>query len=186
MVSLMALWLPIVLAAVLVFVVSSVIHMFLPWHAGDWQPLPREDEIRDALRPIAIPPGDYYTPYASGSEEMRSEAWRKKCEEGPVFFMTVLPDGVPRMGAQLLQWFVYCAVIGLFAGYVTGIGLGYGAGYMDVFRVSGAVAFIGYSMSIPQGSIWYRRSWGYTIRSMIDGLVYGVVTGGVFGWLWPS
>lgn len=186
MVSVMALWLPILVAAVLVFVVSSVIHMALPWHKADFRALPDEDGVRGALRPFAIPPGDYYTPYASGSEEMRSESWQTKVQEGPVIFMTVLENGMPRMGGQLLQWFVYCAVVGLMAAYVTGIGHGVGADYMDVFRVSGAVAFIGFSMAIPQGSIWYKRSWGYTLRTMIDGLVYGLVTGGVFGWLWPG
>lgn len=186
MVSLGALWLPIVVAAVVVFVASSVIHMFLPWHKGDFRRLPGEDGIRDALAGKDIPPGDYYTPYASGTEEMRSEAWQAKCNAGPVMFVTVLPNRVPAMGGQLAAWLVYCAVVGLFAAYLTGAALGPGAHYLAVFRISGAAAFMGYSLALAQGSIWYAKGWGATLRSMIDGLVYGLLTGGVFGWLWPA
>jgi hypothetical protein len=27
--------------------------------------------------------------------------------------------------------------------------------------------------------------WGTTIKEVIDGLVYGLLTAGTFGWLWP-
>jgi len=51
--------------------------------------------------------------------------------------------------------------------------------------VVGTVAFACYAMSLPQASTWYKRNWGTTIRSMIDGLVYGLLTAGTVGWLWP-
>ena len=53
-----ALWLPILLSAVLVFVASSIIHMASPWHKSDYPKMPNEDGVMDALRPFAIPPGD--------------------------------------------------------------------------------------------------------------------------------
>ena len=62
MTALPALWLPILLSSVIVFVVSSVIHMALPWHKSDYPPIPNEDKVMDALRPFAIPPGDYMVP----------------------------------------------------------------------------------------------------------------------------
>jgi hypothetical protein len=34
-------------------------------------------------------------------------------------------------------------------------------------------------------SIWYHRSWGTTLRYTVDGLVYALLTAGIFGWLWP-
>ena len=55
-----------------------------------------------------------------------------------------------------------------------------------VFQVAGCVAFIGYAMALPQNSIWWGRSWSWTIRNMLDGLLYGLLTGGTFGWLWPK
>ena len=46
MVSISALWLPILLSAVIVFVASSIIHMVLPVHRGDYRKLPEEDRVR--------------------------------------------------------------------------------------------------------------------------------------------
>ena len=73
MVSIPSLWLPILLAAVLVFVASSIIHMALKYHSTDFKKLPDEDGVMDALRPFAIPPGDYVVPFAGSTEVMRSE-----------------------------------------------------------------------------------------------------------------
>jgi len=89
------------------------------------------------------------------------------------------------MGAQLTQWFLYSVVISFFAAYVTGRVLTAEAHYLEVFRVAGTVAFMGYAMALPQYSIWYKRNWGTTARSMFDGLVYSLLTAGTFGWLWP-
>ena len=59
------------------------------------------------------------------------------------------------------------------------------APYRHVFRFAGCTAFVGYSLALVQHSIWYKRNWGTTLKSMCDGLVYGLLTAGVFGWLWP-
>jgi len=37
-----------------------------------------------------------------------------------------------------------------------------------------------------QMSIWYRRSWSTTLKATLDGVIYGLLTGGAFGWLWPA
>jgi hypothetical protein len=66
------LWLPILLSSVIVFVVSSVIHMVLPWHKSDYPKVPNEERFMDALRPLAVPPGDYMVPRPSSTQEMRS------------------------------------------------------------------------------------------------------------------
>ena len=58
MTALSALWVPILLSAVIVFIASAIIHMVLPWHKGDYLALPNEDQIMSALRPLAIAPGD--------------------------------------------------------------------------------------------------------------------------------
>ncbi|MBC7791989.1 MAG: hypothetical protein H7Z74_18740, partial [Anaerolineae bacterium] len=50
MTGLIMLWLPIILSAVIVFVVSSIIHMALPWHKSDYPKVPNEDQVRNALR----------------------------------------------------------------------------------------------------------------------------------------
>ena len=185
MVSVASLWLPVLLSAGIVFVVSSVIHMVLTYHKSDSGPLPDEGKVADALRPLEIPPGDYVTPYAADSKTMGSAEYMEKMKSGPVAFITVLPSEPLTMGKSLALWFGYSVVVGAFAGYVAGLALGPGAEYGAVFRIVSTVAFAGYSLAVLQSTIWWHRSWGYTLKTMFDGLVYALLTGGAFGWLWP-
>jgi Flp pilus assembly protein TadB len=186
MALLFSLWLPILLSSVFVFVASSIIHMMLPYHKGDYKKVPAQDDVMDALRKFNIPPGDYMLPRCDSMEEMRSAAFKEKMKKGPVVMMTVMPSGQLGIGSQLVQWFIYCMVIGVFAAYVTSRALVPGAPYLVVFRFAGTVAFAGYALALAQFSIWYRRSWRTTIVSMFDGLIYACLTAGTFGWLWPK
>jgi hypothetical protein len=185
MVGLSSLWLPILISAVFVFVASSVIHMASPWHKNDYPKLGKEDQVLDALRPLSIPPGDYMMPRPSGREEMRSPAFADKLKRGPVVVMTVWESGGMSMTSNLVQWFLYCIAISLFAAYIAGRALPMGVPYLRVFRFAGATAFIGYAAALWQMSIWYRRAWMTTIKSTVDGLIYALLTAGTFGWLWP-
>ena len=120
MTGLSALIVPILLSAVLVFVASSIIHMLLPWHHSDYPKLTNEDGVRDALRPLAIPPGDYMVPRPSSTEDMRSPEFAEKMKQGPVLIFTVIPNGPFSMRRNLILWFLYCVVVGLFAAYIAG------------------------------------------------------------------
>ena len=185
MVALTSLWLPIVLSAVVVFVASSIIHMMLPYHRNDIRQLPREDEVMAALRPFDIPPGDYGMPRAQSMQGMKAPEFLEKMKTGPVAFVTVVPNGPPSMGASLGQWFFYSILVSIFAGYIAGAALPHGAHYLKVFQITGSSAFAGYALALMQSSIWYKRNWGTTVVLMFDGLVYALLTAGVFGWLWP-
>ncbi|MFN7986359.1 MAG: hypothetical protein U0529_02740 [Thermoanaerobaculia bacterium] len=185
MVPITSLWIPILVSAALVFVVSSVIHMLLPIHKGDFRKLPKEDEALEAMGRLGLPPGDYMFPQASAMSDLKDPAFLAKMAKGPVGTMTIVPSGPPAMGASLGLWFVYCAVVGLFAAYVAGRALAVGAHYLAVFRFAGVTAFVGYSLALWQNTIWYRRSALTTLKSTVDGLVYALCTAGVFGWLWP-
>ncbi len=186
MVPVNSLWVPILLSAVAVFVVSSLIHMLLRYHRNDFGKLPRESEVMDALRPFEIPPGEYVMPCAGSPKEMETADYNERAEKGPVAFMTFMPNGRMAMGKSLVQWFLYSIVVGVFAGYVTGQALGPGAHYLAVFRFAGCTAFVGYALALAQNSIWYKRAWSMTLKSAFDGLVYACMTAGVFGWLWPA
>lgn len=185
MTELNALWLPILLSAVIVFVVSSIIHTVLPWHKNDYAKIPNEDKFMDALRPLAIPPGDYMVPRPSSSQEMRAPDFAEKVKKGPVMILTVMPNRMMPMGKNLVNWFLYSVIVSLFAAYVAGRALPVGAPYLHVFRFAGTTAFLGYSAALWQMSIWYQRAWSTTIKSTIDGLIYALLSAGVFGWLWP-
>jgi len=185
MVGISGLYLPLLLSAVFVFVASSIIHMALPWHKNDYPAAPREDDLRAAVGALDLPAGDYMVPRAGSMEAMKSPEFQEKLKQGPNLIMTVLPRGGFNMGRNLGLWFVYLLVISLFAAYVSGRALPSAAPYLAVFRFAGATAFLGYSAAIWQMAIWYHRSWGTTIRTTIDGLIYAMITAGTFGWLWP-
>ena len=185
MTGILSLLIPIVLSAVIVFVVSSIIHMASPWHKNDYPKMPNEDQVRNALRPLAIPPGDYMIPRPSGSEEMRSPEFAEKVRQGPNMVVTVMPNAPFSMKSNLIQWFLYALVVSVLAAYVAGRALPAGSPYLSVFRFVGVTAFIGYSVALWQMSIWYRRAWSITVKASVDGLIYALLTAGTFGWLWP-
>jgi len=186
MISLMSLWLPILLSAVIVFVVSSIIHMFLKYHHTDFIKLPSEDEVMQSLRKFDIPPGDYIIPHASGTKEMKSPEYIEKTNQGPVGFMTIMKNGMPSMGKSLVMWFIYSIVVSFFSAYLASRFLTLETHYITVFRFIGTTAFMGYSLALLQNSIWYKRNWCATIKSAFDGLIYALMTAGTFGWLWPG
>ena len=186
MVHIPSLWIPILLSAVLVFIVSAIIHMVLGYHRSDYKKLPSEDAVLEALRKFNIPPGDYHFPRPDSMKAMKEPAFIEKCTKGPIGMMTIMKPGPPSMGRELFQWFVYIVVVGIFAAYVAGRALAPGAPYLAVFRFVGTTAFACYSMGLIQNHIWYKRSRSATLKSMFDGLVYACLTAGVFGWLWPD
>ncbi len=185
MTGLHSLWLPLLLSSVLVFVASSVIHMLLPWHKGDYRKVPDEDRFMETMRGLGVPPGDYMVPRPSSNKDAGSPQFREKLARGPVMMLTVLPAGPYNMARNLVLWFLYVLAVGVLAGYVAGRALPPGTPYLRVFRFAGVTAFIGYSAALWQLSIWYRRAWRTTIASTFDGLIYALLTAGVFGWLWP-
>ncbi len=141
----------------------------------------------DALRHFKIPSGDYVVPHAGSMKAMNSPEYKAKLEKGPLAFMTVLKDGAHgAMGAQLGMWFCYSVLISIFTAYVTGRTLGASPEFITIFRFGGAIAFMGYSMALLQNSIWYKRKWSSTFKSMFDGLIYALVTAATFAWLWPA
>ena len=185
MVHILALWLPILLSAVLVFLASSVIHMLTPWHRSDYAKLPEEDKFRDAVRPLGIAPGDYMVPRPSSTAEMRSPEFKEKFAKGPVMMFTMMQNKTMGMGKNLVLWFLYVIVVGIFSAYIAGRALPPGAQYLQVFRFAGATAFLTYAGALWPMSIWYQRSWSLTFKATVDGLIYALLTAGVFGWLWP-
>jgi hypothetical protein len=185
MIHITQLLLPALLAAVLVFVVSSIVHMVTPWHAGDFQKLPNEDGVLAALRPFNIVPGQYVAPRPSSMKDLGTPEFREKLNRGPNVMMNVMPNVQGGMGRQLALWFLYSAAVALFAGYITSRAVGIGADRSVVFRFVAAITFAAYSIGLWQQSIWYRHSWLVTLKSTIDGVIYGCVTALAFAWLWP-
>lgn len=186
MTGLEALWLPILLSAVLVFILSSIIHMAPLWHQHDFPAVPNQEAARSAIRALNIPPGDYMMPRTFSAGEMKSQEFQAKLTEGPQLIMTVLPNRPWQMGRTLGLWFLYTLVVSLFAAYVAGRALPPGGPYLEAFRFAGTTAFAGYALAHWTNSIWYGRSVALASKFTLDGLIYALATAGVFGWLWPQ
>jgi hypothetical protein len=186
MLSMTALWLPILLSSILVFFVSSVIHMASPWHKSDYPKLPNEDQVMDALRPLAIAPGDYFMPRPSSMADMKTAEFRAKVERGPRVVMTVMPPATMNMTRELVMWFVYLIVVGIFTAYISAHALPSGAPFSSVVRIAGTVSFIAYAAALWQLSIWYRRAWSITLKATVDSVIYGLITAVTFAYLWPK
>jgi hypothetical protein len=180
------LWLSIVLAAVLAFVASSVIHMALPLHRKDFAKLPNEEAVLAAMRQAGVGRGDYIFPCPASMKDMSSPEMTEKYKRGPVGSMTVNPNGPPAIAKALVQWFVYCLVGSVFVAYLAGRTLQPGAEYRVVFRFASTVAFVGYGLALWQGPIWKGSSAATTLRHNIDALVYALLTGGAFAGFWPA
>lgn len=185
MVTLASLWLPIILSAVAVFIMSSLVHMVLPWHKGDYPAVPDQDRVQDALRSFAIPPGDYMLPRCGDYKEMDTPEFKEKLTKGPVMTMTVMPNGPGSMGMTFVHWFTFLIAVGIASAYLASRALAPGAEYLEVFRFAGTAAFLSYGMGAWPLTIWYKRGSGLALKGTFDALLYGALTGGVFGWLWP-
>ncbi|HVN47822.1 MAG TPA: hypothetical protein VMU30_03260 [Bacteroidota bacterium] len=178
-----SLWLPILVSSVAVFLVSSIIHMFLPWHKNDYLPLPSEEKILEALRSFSISPGDYMFPRPSSMKEMKSTEFKEKQEKGPVGVITLWKH--TSMSGSMVLWFLFSVVINIFAAYIAGHALVGKPSNHGIFRYVGTAAFMGYTFGVWPMSIWYHRKWSTTIKTTIDGFIFAVVTAFVFIWLWP-
>jgi hypothetical protein len=184
MVPLASLWLPILLSAVIVFVASSLMHMVLKYHQSDYRQLPDEDKVMAGLRAANLKRGLYVFPFCT-HKDMKSPALMEKYKQGPVGFLTIVPSSPPAMPKFLIQWFLYCVLVGFFVAYLAAHTLSAGTHYLAVFRVVGTAAFLSYGLGNISNAIWKGQTCSATIKEVVDGLVYGLLTAGTFGWLWP-
>ena len=186
MISLVALWLPIVLSAVLVFVVSSIVHMLLPYHRKDFLRLPDEDAARQVLSRQSLGRGQYFMPFAPDMKAMKEAEIQKKFEEGPVAIVTVLKHGHMNMGPHLVQWFLFTLGISFTVAYLLSRTLSAQTEFMQVFRVASTIAWLGYAGALIWSGIWKGVPWSTVLKDVFDGLLFSLVTGWAFAQFWPS
>ncbi|MDO8544883.1 MAG: hypothetical protein Q7S40_30935 [Opitutaceae bacterium] len=186
MTALLTLWLPILLSAVVVFVISSLIHMVIKWHAPDYRGFANEDAVRDAIRAGNPAPGRYVVPYCADMKEMGGEAMLKKYREGPVGHIVLAPAGAPNMGKHLGLWFLWSLAIAAVAAFLATRLLGLDHSHARAAaKLVGAVTFIAHGFGTMQESIWMARPCSSSAKYLLDAALYAVGSGCVFLWLWP-
>ncbi len=184
--ALLSLWLPILLSAVVVFVISSLVHMVFKWHAPDYHGFANEEAVRAAIRAGNPAPGQYVVPYCADMKEMGSEAMVKKYREGPVGHFALGSSGTPNMGKHLGLWFLWSLAVAVVAAFLASRLIGWDHAHARAAaKLVGAVTFIAHGFGNVSESIWMMRPWPATARYLLDAALYAAGSGLVFLWLWP-
>ena len=185
MAELLDLWLPIIASAVVVFIVSFLAWMVLPHHKADWKSVPDEDGFLNALRSMNIPPAAYMFPCCGDAKKMKDPEYKKKWEAGPHGTLSIRAAR-PNFSLNLVLILIFYLIVGIFVGYVGAVALEPGAPFRTVFRITGTVAVIAYVFGAIPHAIFVGRMLRSVIMDIIDGVVYGLLTGLIFAWLWPA
>lgn len=180
---LLPLWLPILLSAAAVWVVSTIVGMALPHHKQDWINLPDEDGFMDYLRRSGIKPGNYLFPDFRTSEALKSEKVEKALQDGPVGHLSVWQPPVT-MGDKMIATFFVHLVVSLLIAYLTRVALPGPAPFAKVFQIAATAGILAYCFSFIPNAIWWGSYKRTIVASVIDGIVYGCITGAIFAWFW--
>ena len=179
--SIVDLWLPILVSAAVLWVASALIWTVLPWHKSDYAKTSNEETARAVLGGLS--PGFYNVPHVTDMQELKQPEIEQKFADGPVAFITILPNGMPNMPRNMGLQIAYFIIVGILCAYLVSRTTGPDAAYLEVFRIAGTVAFISNGVGAIPDSIWFGRPWSHTAKTLMDGLIYGLLAGGVFGWL---
>lgn len=179
------LWKPILLGGFGTFVMSALVWTVMPHHRKEWRKLLSEDAVSEAIRAGAPAPGLYHMPNMADMSEMGTPEGKAKMERGPIAYITIVRNGIPSMGPAMAKSALWCVLVALFVAYVCWHALPLGAGATEVLRVAGAMTFSVYALGNVGDSIWFGRPWSSWGLQLIDAVIYTLVVGGSFAWLWP-
>lgn len=179
------LWLPILVSAVVVFAASFLAWMALPHHKQDVKMLPDEPALTNHLKQLNIPPGTYMWPNCQSPADQKSAEFKARFESGPWGSMNIVGSR-PNFARNLVLTFIFYVVVGTFVGYITANARAAGAAFLPVFQVAGATAVLAYCAGSIPNAIFFGKPGRFVFTEFIDGVVYGLLTGIVFGLLWPA
>lgn len=191
------LWIPILASAAAVWIASALAWMAIGHHKNDWKAIPHEEEFIDAVKRMGIPPGNYGFPEFRRCEGLSREQKKAKWEE-----MQKRPMGLLRvwgplnMGKSMLLTLLVFLVVSVLVGYLgwsvfphggTGAGeAGARPAFGKVMQVLGTAGVLAYCFAGLPNDIWFQKSRRELLTGLIDGVAFGLITGAVFGWLWPK
>lgn len=182
----LSLWLPVVVATIAVWILSALVWMVFGYHNKDFRKLPDEDRIRALFRDAKAGPGQYVTPYWMDAKGKDDKEFMRRFDEGPVGLFVVGRNGPPNMGLNMLRSLVYYFVVTFIVAYIARHTLQFGQDAYTVTRITGTTAIAIYALGGIPDSIWFYRPWPVTLKHIVDGILYGLLTGAVFALLWPA
>jgi hypothetical protein len=176
------LWLPIAISGVVLFFASAAAWMLLPHHKPEWIGLPNEEAIAKAIRETNVPPGQYMFPYCSHKDDWKSEEFKRKQQSGPIGTLCVWAKPA-NMGVNMACTVLFFIVANFVIGYLATMALDAGEPFMKVFQFVGTAGILTYGTANILNGIWFNRK---MVADIIDGVVYGLLTGLIFALLWPG
>lgn len=182
---LLPLWLPILLSAAVVWIVSIIASMALPHHKRDFVALADEEGFMADLRTRGIKPGNYLFPDFRDRAAMQSPKVQKAFNEGPVGHLSVWKTPLT-MGDKMVATLVVYIVVSTLIAYLTRVAIPGPASFARVFQVAGTAGILAYCFGHLPSAIWWGSYKRTVVANVIDGVVYGAITGAVFAWRWPG
>lgn len=177
------LWLPILLSAAAVFVLSSLMWMVLPFHKGDFQKLGAEPEFHALLRQHRPGTGRYMVGFGDCGG---GGGPRTPIDPDVPRALLLVQHGPLSMGRSLGAWGVHLVVVSVLVAYAGSLALGAGAAAMPVFRMTSLAALLAYGGGVVPKSIWDGVPWKSVPVALFDAAVYAAATGAIFAWRWPA
>lgn len=179
------LWLAILAAAAAVWIASAVIWMALGYHSKDWTDLPDEDAFYKAVAPLNLKPDTYAFPSMSDRSKMNTPECKAKWEQARGM-LNIWPVKIS-MGRNMVLTFLVFLVVSALIAYLCWAALPHtGAAFGQVMRIAGTAGVLAYCFAFLPNSIWFAQKTRATLLCVFDGLIFGLVTGAVFAWLWPK
>lgn len=184
------LWLPILVATVVMFILSALIWTAMPHHKNEHRGVPDEDSLLAVLRKANLQPGNYMFPFCAPEhrwDKAKTEEWGKKVAEGPAGTLTTWPKGPMNMGKMMGQSLAFYLVANFFIGAAGAHAIRFDAPatFHHVFVVIGLVTFMTYFFATVPACIWFGKPWKSQALLFIDAVVYAAATAATFAWLWP-
>ena len=87
------------------------------------------------------------------------------------------------MGANIACTLAFFLIASFCIAYLATIGLRQESDFMDVFRFVGTAGILTFCAGGIPNRIWFKRKMR---GDLLDGLVYGLLTGLIFASLWPA
>jgi multisubunit Na+/H+ antiporter MnhB subunit len=116
----------------------------------------------------------------------KDHEFQKKWKTGPVGLVQIWKPDIS-MGKCMVLTFIVYLVIGVFIAYLAWAALPHaGVSFAQDFQITGTAGVLAYCFSFIPSHIWFQAYPRATAMCLIDGVVYGLLTGAIFAALWPS
>jgi hypothetical protein len=183
------LWLPILLSGVGVWIASAVCWMAIGHHKKDRDAIPggREQELMDAITKLGIGPGNYGFPDFCQHDDLprkeRMEKMKALYDRRP--YGTLRVWGEMNMGVNMFVTFLFYLVTSAVIAYLAWAVLPTGTPFAKVMQVVGTAGVLAYCFASFPGDVWFQTKRRAMVMNLIDGVIFGLMTGAIFAWLWP-